>query len=71
MKWNYRVVKKDGFLGIHGVYYDEDGNVINIDIDPNTYVTEDLDDLRNRLELMLESLDKEIIDFESIKKDPF
>ena len=25
--WNYRVVNKDGYLGIHEVHYDDDGQV--------------------------------------------
>ena len=49
MKWNYRVVKKDGYLGIHGVYYDENGNITGIDQDPNAPLGEELDELRTTL----------------------
>lgn len=64
--WNYRVIKKDCYLGIHGVYYDDSGKICNWDIDPNALQGSDLKDLRNRLELMLEALDKEVLDFESL-----
>ena len=67
MSWNYRVVKKDGLLGIHGVYYDEKNNIRSADVDPNAPFGEDLEELRSRLELMIESLAEEIIDFETLK----
>jgi hypothetical protein len=71
MTWNYRVIKKDGNLGIHGVYYDETGNIKSYDLEPNKPLGDDLDDLRNELELMLEALDKEVFDFDRLENDPF
>jgi hypothetical protein len=71
MTWNYRVIKKDGHLGIHGVYYDEAGKIESYDLEPNKPLGDDLDDLRNVLELMIESLDKEILDFDRLENDPF
>jgi hypothetical protein len=71
MAWNYRVIRKDGQLGIHGVYYDESGEIKSYDIEPNAPLGDDLDDLRTRLELMLESLGKEVLDFDRLENDPF
>lgn len=62
--WNYRVIRKNGEFGIHGVYYDENDNIIGYDIEPNVYVGSDLNDLKNTLTLMMEATDKEILDFE-------
>ena len=66
MTWNYRVVKKDNQLTIHGVYYNEDGKLVSIDEAPNFPYGEDLDELKNRLNLMNESLNKSIVDFETL-----
>ena len=66
MPWNYRVVKKDGQLAIHGVYYDADGRINGIDMDANAPFGEDLEDLRGRLELMIESLQKPIVDYDEV-----
>ena len=35
MGWNYRIMKKDGYLGVHAVYYDGHGNIQGMDQDPN------------------------------------
>lgn len=69
--WEYRVLFKDRHLGIHSVYYDKNGNIRAMDIDPNVPLGSDLDDLRDRLELMLESLDKEILDYHKLEVDIF
>ena len=63
MGWNYRVIKKDGGCGVHGVYYDEHENITGIDQDPNAPTGESLDQLRTTLELMLEALEKPILDY--------
>ena len=63
MSWNYRVMKKDGCLGVHGVYYDEHGNIEGMDQDPNGPTGESLDHLKTTLELMLEALEKPILDY--------
>ena len=68
MSWNYRVVRKDNQLEIHGVYYDESENIIGIDEDPNFPFGEDLEELENRLYLMTEALKREIIDFDTFTK---
>ena len=67
--YQYRVVFKNGHLGIHGVYYDNSGNIRVMDIEPNVPLGYDLDDLPHKLELMLESLDKEILDYDKLKAD--
>lgn len=67
MTWNYRVVKKNGEFGVHGVYYNDDDKIVSIDLEPNTYTGSDLEDLRNTIELMLSALDKEVIDFETLE----
>ena len=64
--WNYRVVKKRGYLAIHEAYYDESGNVRSLSEDPVSPESEDLPQLKTALELMQEALDEAIIDFEQI-----
>ena len=64
--WNYRVVRKNGLLGIHEAYYDEAGTVHSLTINPVSPTYEDLTALKTHLELMLSALDENIIDFEDI-----
>ena len=59
-------MRKDGFLGVYEAYYDNHGNVISTTVDPVSPVYEELVELRTNLELMLESLDKSIVDYEEI-----
>lgn len=68
MSWNYRVVKKDDQLAVHGVYYDDAGKIIGLDENPNYPFGEDLDELQYRLALMNESLKQAIIDFKTLKE---
>ena len=64
--WNYRVVKKDEYVGIHEAYYNGEGNVYMVTVDPVSPVGEDLDQLKTTLELMLEALDDGVLDFDQI-----
>lgn len=69
MGWNYRVINKDGSLGLHGVYYDEHDNIEGMDRDPNAPTGENLDELRTMLKLMLEALEKPIIDYQELDRE--
>lgn len=64
--WNYRVVKKRAYLAIHEAYYDENGNVHSLSEDPVSPESEDLAQLKTALELMQETLNEDIIDFEQL-----
>ena len=70
--WNYRIVKRIWYNKFHEdhqdmfdlceVYYDENGDV---DYMTEAYITEhSIEDMRETLKLMLESLDKPVIDQE-------
>ena len=64
--WNYRVVKKNGHLGIHEAYYVDSGNVHSLSDEPLSPVYQDLDQLKTNLELMVDAFGKSVIDFERI-----
>jgi hypothetical protein len=68
--WNYRIVKRIWYNKLHEdnqemfdlreVYYDENGDV---DYMTDAYITEhSIEDMRETLQWMLESLDKPVID---------
>jgi len=70
--WNYRVVKRMWYNKLHEddqemfdlceVYYDENGDV---DYITEAYITEhSIDDIRETLQWMLQSLDKPVIERE-------
>ena len=64
-------MNKNGLLGVHGVYYDEHGNIQGMDQDPNAARAETRDELRTMLELMLEALEKPFLDYDELdKKEP-
>ena len=64
-------MNKNGILGVHGVYYDEHGNIQGMDQDPNAPRAETSDELKTMLELMLEALEKPILDYDEVdKKEP-
>jgi hypothetical protein len=71
MSWNYRITNKNGYLGVHGVYYDEHGNITGMDQDPNAPRARNRDELRAMLELMLEALEKPILDYEEVDRKNF
>jgi hypothetical protein len=66
MHWNYRVVKKDGYLGIHEAYYGDDNEVCSVTVDPISPREEDIDELRRTLEWIIASLEKPVLDFEIV-----
>jgi|TARA_R110002167_G_scaffold147043_1_gene339026 hypothetical protein len=68
MGWNHRVMKqKDGdddYYQIHEVYYKKNGKVDGYTARGTSPCGNSLQELREDLELMLKSLDKEILDYE-------
>ena len=73
MTWNYRVLKsKDGeddWYQIHEVYYDKEKVVNGWAENGATVCGNTLVEVRSSLELMLKSLDKEIINNHEDEKD--
>lgn len=70
MTYNYRVVKEDGDLRIYDVYYNEQGEPIATHTAPTYVYGETVEDLRVQLQLMLEALDKPVLDMRSIGSTP-
>ena len=65
MSWNYRVMKKGGHLAVYPVYYDDSGKFRGCSEIPFSPEADNLEELRNTLELMLDALTKEILEHES------
>lgn len=72
MSWNYRVVKTvtkiplgdtDISYGIHEVYYDENGDIVNISESLAHPISDDLEGLQWNLERMMEACKKPVIDY--------
>ena len=75
MSWNYRIIKnkKDGFFGIHEVYYDDKGRAI-VGYTEALFVGENKKEIISDLEMMLRDCKRSRILDEStmkIKKDYF
>jgi len=72
MSWSYRVVKTvtkiplgdiDISYGIHEVYYDENGDIVNISENLAHPISDDLEGLQWNLERMIEACKKPVIDY--------
>ena len=71
MTWNYRVVVKRGFYGIHEVYYDEDGSIKAATENP-VFIgssSRSLSELITVYERMGEALTKRVIPYTDIGED--
>lgn len=64
--WNYRVVRKNGLLGIHEAYYDDCGNVRSLSMEPVSPTYEDVAQLKTNLTLMIDALEETVLDFDQI-----
>ncbi len=72
MSWSYRVVKTvtkiplgdiDISYGIHEVYYDENGDIVNISESLAHPLSDDLEGLKWSLERMMEACNKPVIGY--------
>ena len=67
MSWNYRVLKRGDDYGVYEVYYDQEGNPHSMSEDPITPTAESLQDLSDTLQLFLEALQKDALNYETLK----
>ncbi|RFA30017.1 hypothetical protein CAI21_07305 [Alkalilimnicola ehrlichii] len=67
MRWNYRIVRKQGVLAVFEVYYDEDGKPETCTADPVAPQGETLDELRGDLEHYVAALASPILDIEQFR----
>ena len=63
MWWDYRVMNKAGQLAVYSVYYDDNGKIEGWSEMPFSPEADDLEELRTTLELMLEALTKDILEY--------
>lgn len=77
MGWNYRIMLHTGnlptggvekSLAIHGVYYDDSGNLEGWTESPDYIAGESIEDIKENLELMKRALDRPILDYETGKE---
>jgi hypothetical protein len=69
--FNYRVLSRDGEVGVYEVYYDEDGKPVISTTDPLVAFTlPTVEDLRYELEAMLRALDEPVLQFDEVNALP-
>lgn len=66
--WNYRVVNKDGYLGIHECHYDDDGQVQYLTENAVDVIGDDVEEVKWVLHHMEANLALPIIDYETMKE---
>ena len=59
-------MKKNGVLGVYAVYYDDSENIQGWSESPCSPTADDLYELKTTLNLMLGSLEKDIVEIEPI-----
>jgi len=62
MSWNYRVIRNVDGLRIFDVYYNEAGQPVGSNVSPTYVYGETVDDLKVQLALMLEALERPILE---------
>jgi len=81
--WNYRVLKHVDkvsaslaytdneyiWYAIHGVYYDEEGNLDSCGVEPDILHGDSVDDLREVFYMALKAFDKPVINYDDVGKD--
>ena len=72
MSWSYRVVKyvtkiplgeTDISYGVHSVFTDENGDIVNISENPSYPISDNLEGLKNVLSKMTEVCNMPVIDY--------
>ena len=64
MSWNYRIMKyEDGSLGIHEVFYDEEGDVQGWTENAVSVYGEDIHELESSYDLMMQAFSKPILEY--------
>lgn len=72
MSWGYRVVKyvtkiplgeTDISYGVHSVFTDENGDIVNISENPSYPISDDIESLGWVLERMMKACDRPVIDY--------
>lgn len=66
MFWNYRVVRKGNYYGVHEAYYDEQGAPHSLSEDSVTPVAEGLEALRERLAQVFAAFDDPVLDYDDV-----
>jgi len=62
--WNYRVVKKEDYFGIHEAYYEDGEEKPNfVSMEEMSPHGETLDELKKDLQMFAEALDKPILHY--------
>lgn len=75
MPWNYRVVKRQAFndewiFGVYPVYYNKDGDICLISVEPEAPGGETLEELRSHINRMLSAIGKPVLDYDKIEFAP-
>jgi hypothetical protein len=67
-KWNYRVMAREGVLGIHEVFYKDDGNVNWFSADPVPASGESMAELAADVQRQANALNQPVLDFHLLEQ---
>lgn len=71
--WNHRVMRRTTkygtYYGVHEVYYDSEGKVDGYTIHPVSVAGESVEEIKEYLQMILNCLDKDILDYEEEEKN--
>jgi hypothetical protein len=70
--WNYRVLRKvhngEEYFSIHEVFYDKNNNPNACSVEPVSAHGDTVWELKKDLELMIQALDKQVLDYDFFEK---
>lgn len=65
-RWNYRVARRGTKVAIYEAYYDSTRGVTSLSEEPVSPEADDLDELRATLELLIQALDRSVLEYRDI-----
>lgn len=69
MHWNYRIVIKNGNMGIHEVYYDEHGEPSSVSEDSVVPVASDIEELQDILDRLRRATREPALAYDDITRN--
>ena len=73
MHWNYRIVEIEGQgWGLYEVFYDDDGNLDGVTVNPIDFFSDNVKDLKSSFELASHAFEKPVLQmkmFDDMEKE--
>ena len=69
MHWNYRIVRKEGWFGIHEAFYDDNNKLSLVTVEPEAVQAEDETELKEVYDMMAEAFRAPVVNYEDVPEE--